>query len=66
MGLMGSTAEIIVTRRLTTLVELDPDGQAVEIIGSMIDYVEISDGNSTLVERMSQYNIKIISLTVTE
>ena len=30
---------------LTTLVELDPDGQSVEVIGSMIDYVEISDGS---------------------
>jgi len=51
---------------LTTLVELDPDGQSVEVIGSMIDYVEISDGNATLIERMSDPEIKIISLTVTE
>ena len=51
---------------LTTLVELDPDGQSVEVIGSMIDYVEISDGNSALIKRMSDADIKIISLTVTE
>ncbi|MGB1332548.1 MAG: mannitol dehydrogenase family protein, partial [Paracoccaceae bacterium] len=51
---------------LTTLVELDPDGQSVEVIGSMIDYVEISDGNSALIKRMSGAEIKIISLTVTE
>ena len=51
---------------LTTLVELDPDGQSVEVIGSMIDYVEISDGNSALIKRMSDVDIKIISLTVTE
>ena len=51
---------------LTTLVELDPDGQSVEVIGSMIDYVEITDGNSALIERMIQSDIKIISLTVTE
>ena len=51
---------------LTTLVELDPDGQSVEVIGSIIDYVEITDGNSALIERMSQSDINIISLTVTE
>ncbi|NDD33785.1 MAG: mannitol dehydrogenase family protein [Rhodobacteraceae bacterium] len=51
---------------LTTLVELDPDGQSVEVIGSMIDYVEISDGNSALIKTMSDADIKIISLTVTE
>ena len=51
---------------LTTLVELDPDGQSVEVIGSMIDYVEISDGNTALIKRMSDAEIKIISLTVTE
>jgi len=51
---------------LTTLVELDPDGQSVEVIGSIIDYVEITDGNSALIKRMSQSDINIISLTVTE
>jgi mannitol 2-dehydrogenase len=51
---------------LTTLVELDPDGQSVEVIGSMIDYVEISNGNSALIKLMSDADIKIISLTVTE
>ena len=39
---------------LTTLVELDPDGQSVEVIGSMIDYVEISDGNSALIKTLIQ------------
>ena len=62
----GQRQKLLSQDCLTTLVELDPDGQAVEVIGSMIDYVEISDGNSTLIERMSQSNIKIISLTVTE
>ena len=62
----GQRQKLLSQDCLTTLVELDPDGQAVEVIGSMIDYVEISDGNSTLIDRMSQSNIKIISLTVTE
>lgn len=51
---------------LTTLIELDPSGRSAEIVGSMIDYVPVQEGNSPLIERMAQPDIRIVSLTVTE
>ncbi len=51
---------------LTTLIELDPAGSSVEVIGSMIDYVPIVDGNGPLIERMSDPAIRIVATTVTE
>lgn len=51
---------------LTTLVELDPSGTSAEVVGSMIDYVPIADGNGPLIDRMARPDIRIVSLTVTE
>ncbi|TQM89662.1 mannitol dehydrogenase family protein [Roseinatronobacter monicus] len=51
---------------LTTLIELDPSGRSAEIVGSMIDYVPVQEGNVPLIERMAQPDIRIVSLTVTE
>lgn len=51
---------------LTTLIELDPAGSATEVIGSMIDYLPIEEGNGPLIRRMSQPDIRIVGLTVTE
>ncbi|MEL6889114.1 MAG: mannitol dehydrogenase family protein [Pseudomonadota bacterium] len=51
---------------LTTLIELDPSGTAVEVIGPMIDYLPIADGNGPLIAAMSDPAIRIVSLTVTE
>ncbi|MEM7632412.1 MAG: mannitol dehydrogenase family protein [Pseudomonadota bacterium] len=51
---------------LTTLIELDPSGTAVEVIGSMIDYLPIEDGNAPLIAAMRDPAIRIVSLTVTE
>ncbi|HMQ57927.1 MAG TPA: mannitol dehydrogenase family protein, partial [Rhizobiaceae bacterium] len=51
---------------LTTLIELDPSGTSAEVVGSMIDYVPIEDGNGALIARMAQPDIRIVSLTVTE
>ena len=51
---------------LTTLIELDPAGEAVEVIGSMIDYLPIEDGNGALIKKMSDPSIRIVSMTVTE
>src|SRR6056300_295842 len=52
---------------LTTLIELDPEGnQSCEIVGSMIDYVAIEKNKQSLIHTMSQPNIRIVSLTVTE
>ena len=51
---------------LTTLIELDPSGQSVEVVGSMIDFVPVQPNNATLVARMADPAIRIVSLTVTE
>ncbi|MEO0496505.1 MAG: mannitol dehydrogenase family protein [Pseudomonadota bacterium] len=51
---------------LTTLIELDPTGTSAEVIGSMIDYVPVADGNAPLIARMAAPDIRIVSLTVTE
>ncbi|SMP21273.1 mannitol dehydrogenase family protein [Shimia sagamensis] len=51
---------------LTTLVELDPDREAVEVIGPMVDFVEVDKHNAPLIAAMSDPQIRIVSLTVTE
>lgn len=51
---------------LTTLVELDPESASVEVVGSMIDFVEIHPENAPLIAAMSDPRIRIVSLTVTE
>ncbi|MGB7322361.1 MAG: mannitol dehydrogenase family protein [Albidovulum sp.] len=51
---------------LTTLVELDPESTSVEVIGSMIDFVEVHPENAPLIAAMSNPQIRIVSLTVTE
>ena len=51
---------------LTTLVELSPAGQSVEVVGAMIDYLPIVEGNAPLIDRIAQPDIRIVALTVTE
>jgi mannitol 2-dehydrogenase len=51
---------------LTTLIELDPSGRSAEVVGSMIDYVPVKEGNGPLIARMAEPDIRIVSLTVTE
>lgn len=52
---------------LTTLIELDPHNTpAVEITGSMTDYLPIEDGNGALIAKMADPQIRIVALTVTE
>ncbi|MFV0382561.1 mannitol dehydrogenase family protein [Paracoccus sp. (in: a-proteobacteria)] len=51
---------------LTTLIELSPDGRAAEIVGSMIGYVVVEDGNASLIAAMADPAIRIVALTVTE
>jgi mannitol 2-dehydrogenase len=51
---------------LTTLIELDPQSSAVEVVGSMIDYLPVEEGNRPLIARMAEQDIRIVSLTVTE
>ena len=49
---------------LSTVVELDPSGLNARICGSMIDFCQIDP--TILVKTLSQQNIRIVSLTVTE
>lgn len=51
---------------LTTLIELDPAEISAEVIGPMIDYLEIAEGNAALIRAMADPAIRIVSLTVTE
>ncbi len=51
---------------LTTLIELAPSCSSAEVIGSMMDYLPIEDGNRPLIERMAQPDIRIVAMTVTE
>ena len=52
---------------LTTLIELDPDGNKnCEIVGPMIDYAPVEKNNLSLINVMSDSRIRIVSLTVTE
>ncbi|WP_298849426.1 mannitol dehydrogenase family protein [uncultured Ruegeria sp.] len=51
---------------LTTLVELDPNSTSIEVIGPMIDFVEVHPENAPLIAAMSDPRIRIVSLTVTE
>ena len=51
---------------LSTLIELNPNGTSAELIGSIIDYVEVEETNQALIKAMVSPEIKIVSLTVTE
>ena len=51
---------------LTTLIELDPSGRAVEVTGAMIDFLPVEADNAALIARMSDPAIRIVALTVTE
>ena len=51
---------------LTTLIELDPNRISAEVIGPMVDYLPIEDSNATLIRKMAEPAIRIVSLTVTE
>ncbi|WP_123793326.1 mannitol dehydrogenase family protein [Pacificibacter maritimus] len=51
---------------LTTLIELDPSGSSAEVVGSMIDYLPIEEGNAALIAQMTKPEIRIVATTVTE
>lgn len=51
---------------LTTLVELDPETVSAEVVGSMIDYLPIEEGNAPLISQMADPAIRIVAMTVTE
>lgn len=49
---------------LTTVVELDPQGLSAQVCGAMIDFIDVNP--ATLVDRLSEADIRIVSLTITE
>ncbi len=51
---------------LTTLIELDPKATSAEVVGSIIGYIPVEDGNGALIAQMADPAIRIVSLTVTE
>jgi len=51
---------------LTTLIELGPSGVSAEVIGSMIDFLPVEEANGVLIAAMSDPQIRIVSLTITE
>ncbi len=63
---IGMREKLLAQDCLTTLIELDPAGRAAEVVGSMIDYVAVQEGNGALIDAMADPAIRIVSLTVTE
>ena len=59
-------AKLLAQDCLSTLIELDPGGASAEVIGAMIDYVPVEEGNAALILRMTDPAIRIVALTVTE
>ncbi|MCB9957421.1 MAG: mannitol dehydrogenase family protein [Rhodospirillaceae bacterium] len=51
---------------LYTLIELDPNGKSAEVVGSMVDFVPVEEGNGPLIGRMADPATRIVTLTVTE
>ena len=51
---------------LSTLIELDPSGTSAEVIGAMIDYLPVEEGNDALIGQMADPAIRIVALPVTE
>lgn len=51
---------------LTSLIELDPAGTAVEVTGSMIGFLPVEADNASLIRQVSDPSIRIVSMTVTE
>ncbi|MEP2641068.1 mannitol dehydrogenase family protein [Roseobacter sp.] len=51
---------------LTTLIALDPASSSAEVVGSMIDYLPVSENHHALITQMADPCIRIVALTVTE
>ncbi len=59
-------AKLLAQDCLSTLIGLDPSGTSAEVVGAMIDYVPVEEGNAALIRRMTDPAIRIVALTVTE
>ena len=51
---------------LTTVVELEPGAWRARVIGSMVDFLPVENGNGPLIRAMAAPETRIVSLTVTE
>ncbi len=51
---------------LSTVIELDPEGDRARVIGAMADFVAVAPDNGPLIAAMARPEIRIVSLTVTE
>ena len=51
---------------LSTIIELDPQGKTCRRVGAMIDFLPVEPDNASLIAAMSDPQIRIVSLTVTE
>ena len=51
---------------LSTIIELDPAGKTCRRVGAMIDFLPVAADNAPLIAAMSDPQIRIVSLTVTE
>ncbi|MEP2531420.1 mannitol dehydrogenase family protein [Shimia sp.] len=58
--------KLLVQDCLTTLIELDPKNVSAEVVGSMINYLPIEEGNAPLIRQMTDPAIRIVAMTVTE
>jgi len=51
---------------LSTVIEMEPGAHTARVIGAMVDFLPVQPDNAALIARMSQPDIRIVSLTVTE
>lgn len=51
---------------LTTLIELDPEDVSLEVTGAMINFLPVEQNNGPLLTAMSNPEIRIVTITVTE
>ncbi|MEL6520017.1 MAG: mannitol dehydrogenase family protein [Pseudomonadota bacterium] len=58
--------KLLAQNGLTTLIELDPGGTSAEVIGPIVDFIPVEEGNGALIRQLADPKIRIVSLTVTE
>ncbi|QPM89479.1 mannitol dehydrogenase family protein [Pseudooceanicola algae] len=51
---------------LSTVIELGPDTTQARVVGSMMDFIPVTEGNGPLIAKMTDPATRIVALTVTE
>lgn len=59
-------AALILQDCLSSVIELAPGAHSARVIGAMTGFIEVAEGNAALIAAMSEPQIRIVSLTVTE